>query len=112
MSETEKVYPACRPEDRKVCPSHPGEILKGLYLDELHITLAAFADQIGVSRKAISMIVNKHKSVTPEMALRFSKALGTTPDIWLNLQAGYDLWQVKHMKSGFLDKINRVASLV
>lgn len=77
-------------------PTHPGEILKELYLDELGITITEFADHIGVSRKAISAIVNEHKSVTPEMALRFSMAFpNTTPESWINLQRNYDIWLVE-----------------
>ena len=84
---------------RAVCPSHPGEILKDLYLDGLKMSVTAFATDIGVSRKAISAIVNRRKSVTPEMAMRFAKAIGTTPQLWLNLQNNYDLWHLSHGKS-------------
>jgi antitoxin HigA-1 len=98
--------------ERTRCPSHPGEILKGLYLDELNITITAFAKEIDVSRKAISSIVNARKSVTPEMALRFSEAIGTSPNIWLNLQAEYDMWQVVHHKPGVLDKIKPIAAMI
>jgi addiction module HigA family antidote len=83
---------------RKRCPSHPGEILKGLYLKELDINITDFAKDIGVSRKAISAIVNCHKSVTPEMAMRLSIAMKTTPQLWLNLQSNYDLWHLAHEK--------------
>jgi antitoxin HigA-1 len=78
------------------CPSHPGEILKELYLSELAISVTAFAKDIGVSRKTVSAIVNCHKSVTPEMAMRLSKAMGTTPQLWMNLQTNYDLWHLAH----------------
>jgi len=77
---------------RKRPPSHPGRILKDLYLEPLGISNTKFAEIVGVSRKAISNIVNEHKSVTPEMALRLSRALETTPELWLNLQKNYDLW--------------------
>ena len=76
-------------------PNHPGKILYELYLEGLGITLTDFADSIGVSRKAISAIVNGHKRVTPEMALRFAKAFNTTPELWLNLQQTYDLWMAR-----------------
>lgn len=76
-------------------PNHPGKILYELYLVGLGITLTDFADGIGVSRKAISAIVNGHKRVTPEMALRFSKAFNTTPELWLNLQQSHDLWMAR-----------------
>ncbi len=112
MNEREEAYPAKRPEENAVCPSHPGAVLKGLYLDELGVTIGDFARSLGVSRKAVSMIVNERKSVTPEMALRFAKALDTAPRLWINLQSNYDLWQAKHEKPGFLDSIKRVAAVL
>ncbi len=81
--------------NRKRCPAHPGRILKNMYLIPLGITNTEFSKIIGVSRKAISNIVNERKSVTPEMALRFSKAFpNSSPESWLNLQKNYDLWNV------------------
>lgn len=78
---------------RARCPAHPGRILKNLYLTPLKLTVTEFAKIIGVSRKAISGIVNERKSVTPEMALRFSKAFpNASAESWLNLQKNYDLW--------------------
>jgi len=83
--------------ERKRCPAHPGRILKNLYLTPLGISITDFAKQLGVSRKAVSAIINEHKSITPEMALRFSKAFqNSTPESWLNLQRNYDLWQTSH----------------
>jgi addiction module HigA family antidote len=73
-------------------PAHPGRILKNLYLKPLSLTITKLSEIIGVSRKAVSAIVNQRKSVTPEMALRLSQALKTSPDLWLNLQKNYDLW--------------------
>lgn len=73
-------------------PAHPGRILKNLYLEPLSLTITKLSEIIGVSRKAVSLIVNQRKSVTPEMALRLSQALKTSPDLWLNLQKNYDLW--------------------
>ncbi len=75
-------------------PSHPGRILKNLYLSPLDISNTGLAKAIGVSRKTISSIVNEHKPVTPQMALRLSRALpNTSAEFWLNLQKNYDLWQ-------------------
>ena len=73
-------------------PSHPGEILKGLYMDSLGLTVSQLARALDVSRKTVSKIVNEHGSVTAEMALRLSTAFGTTPQLWLNLQQNFDLW--------------------
>ena len=74
-------------------PAHPGRILRNLYLSPLGISNTKLAETLGVSRKAISHIVNERKSVTPEMALRLSRAFSnTSPEFWLNLQRNYDLW--------------------
>lgn len=74
-------------------PSHPGEILKNLYLEPLEVTNTKLASTLGVSRKSVSYLVNGHKSVTPGMALRLSSAFtNTSPDFWLNLQKNYDPW--------------------
>lgn len=88
-------------------PSHPGKILKHLYLEPLGLSITRLAEVLGVSRKAVSAIVNEHKSVTPEMALRLSQAFSTTPGLWLNLQRNYDLWHAAQ-KSADWQKIEPV----
>ncbi len=86
--------------EQKRCPRHPGYILKTLYIEPLSLTITQLADVLGVSRKAVSAIVNERKSVTPEMALRLSQAFpNSTPESWVNLQRNYDLWQVAHQTS-------------
>lgn len=78
-------------------PTHPGRILKNLYLLPLELSNTKLAQILGVSRKTVSMIVNEHKSITPEMALRLSRAFSnSSPQSWLNLQRNYDLWQAEH----------------
>jgi addiction module HigA family antidote len=63
----------------------------------LAVSVTRLAEILGVSRKAISHIVNERKSVTPAMALRLSRAFpNTSAEFWLNLQRNYDLWQVMH----------------
>jgi len=81
---------------RNRIPSHPGEIIKEHYLDPLSLSITEAADSLGVSRKTLSKIVNKRGSITPEMALRLSKAFRTTPELWMNLQQAYDLWYSYH----------------
>ncbi len=78
---------------RKRIPTHPGGILKRQYLEPLSLTVSELAGVLGVSRKTLSKIVNEHGDVTPDMALRLSKAFDTTPELWLNLQRNYDLWE-------------------
>lgn len=73
-------------------PTHPGSILKEDYLIPLEITIKDMAENLGVSRKTLSKIINERGSITPDMALRLSRAFNTTPDLWMNLQINYDLW--------------------
>ena len=65
------------------------------------MTVTALADHLGVSRKTVSKIVNERGAVTADMAGRLSKAFGTTPDLWLNLQKNYDLWHAAHDSGGW-----------
>jgi len=73
-------------------PTHPGKIIKEDYLEPLGIPVMDMANLLGVSRKTLSKILNQRGSVTPDMALRLSRALDTTPELWLNLQRNFDLW--------------------
>ena len=72
-------------------PTHPGEMLIEEFLIPLGFSQVAFARHIGVSFKRINEIVNGRRAVTPETAWLFSKALGTSPQFWMNLQSTYDL---------------------
>ena len=76
-------------------PTHPGNIIKEDYLLPLSITIKDMADSLGVSRKTLSKIINERGAITPDMALRLSRAFDTTPDFWLNLQKNHDLWQAE-----------------
>lgn len=76
-------------------PPHPGEILLEEYIKPLGFTVSAFSLKIGTSRKNLSEIVNEKVGISPEMALKLAKALGTSPEIWLRLQLKYDLWHAK-----------------
>ncbi|PON12358.1 addiction module antidote protein, HigA family [Candidatus Entotheonella serta] len=82
-------------------PVHPGMILKQHYLDPLDTTIAQAAKTLGVSRKTLSKIVHGRGAVTPDMALRLSTALRTTPELWLNLQRNYDLWQASRQSDAW-----------
>ena len=73
-------------------PTHPGNILKEDYLLPLSIKIKDMAENLGISRKTLSKIINERGSVTPDMALRLSRAFDTSPNFWMNLQKNYDLW--------------------
>ena len=90
-------------------PSHPGGILKRLYLAPLDLSTIEFAKAIGVSRKTISKLINERGGITPEMALRLSLAFKTTPQLWLNLQQNYDLWRARRTAKG-LKNVRRLAA--
>jgi addiction module HigA family antidote len=76
-------------------PPHPGEVIKELCLDPLHLTVTAAAEGLGVSRRTLSTLINGHAGISPDMAIRLSKAFGRSPESWLQLQLQYDLWQAE-----------------
>ncbi|RWX48837.1 addiction module antidote protein, HigA family [Candidatus Electrothrix marina] len=82
-------------------PVHPGIIIKEDYLEPLSISIKDMAGNLGVSRKTLSKIINTRGSVTPEMALRLSRAFDTTPDLWMNLQKKYDLWHAERASTSW-----------
>jgi len=73
-------------------PPHPGEVLRELCLEPLGLSVTRAAEALGVSRKTLSAIVNERAGISPEMAIRLSKAFGTSAESWLNQQTQYDLW--------------------
>lgn len=73
-------------------PPHPGEILRELCLEPLGLSVTRTAEALGVSRKTLSAVLNGRSGVSPEMAIRLSKAFDTTAESWLNQQVQYDLW--------------------
>ena len=76
-------------------PPHPGEILRGLCIEPLGLTITSAAEGLGITRKTLSAILNGRSGISPEMAIRLSKAFNTTAESWLNQQMQYDLWQAK-----------------
>jgi addiction module HigA family antidote len=76
-------------------PPHPGEIIREECLKPLTLTVTAAAKGLGVTRKALSDLLNGHSGVSPEMAIRLEKAGWTTADHWLRMQLQYDLWRAK-----------------
>lgn len=85
-------------------PPHPGEVLRE-WLTEITVTEAAAS--LGVTRPALSRVINGAAGISAEMDLRLSKALGTTPGSWLAMQADYDLWQAQKT---FRVKVRRIAA--
>lgn len=76
-------------------PPHPGEIIRELCLKALDLSVTDAATGLGITRKTLSAILNGRAGISPEMALRLSKAFGSTPDHWLRMQNAYDLWRLR-----------------
>lgn len=77
-------------------PPHPGEVLREWLAD---VTVTEAAQRLGVTRAALSRVLNGSAGISAEMDIRLSKALGTTLGTWYAMQAGYDMWQAqKHFR--------------
>jgi addiction module HigA family antidote len=75
-------------------PVHPGRIVRGS-IEELDLTVTAAAKMLNVSRPTLSTLLNGRSGISPEMAVRLAKTVGSTPGFWLRLQMQYDLAQVE-----------------
>ena len=76
-------------------PPHPGRIVRQECIEPLGLTVTAAARGLGVTRKALSELVNGRSGISPEMAMRLSMAFGSSPALWLGLQMDYELAQVQ-----------------
>lgn len=76
-------------------PAHPGEVIRELCLAPVNLSITGTAAALGVTRKALSDLVNGHSGVSPEMAIRLEKAGWSTADHWLRMQMQYDLWRAR-----------------
>ena len=85
-------------------PPHPGEVLKELCIEPLDLTITEAAEALGVSRKTLSAILNGRAGISPEMAIRLSKAFGTSAESWLSQQMQYDLWQAEQAADSIVVK--------
>ncbi len=74
-------------------PAHPGEVLREWIPEGMTVTAAA--EQLGVSRVMLSKILNSKAGITADMALRLSSWLGTSPEVWVDMQSAWDLWQAE-----------------
>jgi addiction module HigA family antidote len=76
-------------------PPHPGEIVRKDCLEPLNLTVTEAAEGLGVSRQTLSELVNGRRGISPNMAIRLSKAFGGSPESWLTQQMQYDLRQAE-----------------
>jgi len=87
-------------------PPHPGEFIRATYIEPFDISIRSLADSLGVSPSTLARIIGQRSGISPEMALRLSKALGRSPESWLAMQHNYDLYQAK--KVADLSEVQRV----
>ncbi|MDH3689470.1 MAG: HigA family addiction module antitoxin [Gammaproteobacteria bacterium] len=87
-------------------PPHPGELIRETYIEPFDISIRSLAENLGVSPSTLTRIINMRSGVTPEMALRLSKALGRSTESWLAMQHNYDLWHTK--KTADLSDVQKV----
>lgn len=87
-------------------PPHPGLILKDTVLrEDGGISVKEFADKLGMTRTAISRVVNGKAGVSPELAVRLAALMSITAKSWLTMQADYDLWQIRNKKRPKIDRL-------
>lgn len=90
-------------------PAHPGEVLKDGVFSETGVTVTSAAAALGVTRVALSRVLNGNAAVSAEMAVRLGKWLNTGPEVWLNMQAQYDLWRAERALRGQVKRIRTLA---
>src|SRR5258706_14836735 len=90
-------------------PPHPGEVLADTVLGENGLSVSEFARKLGVSRVALSRVVNGRAAVSADMALRLADALGGSAESWLRMQATYDLWKASRKKRPKIEPLKLAA---
>lgn len=76
-------------------PPHPGDHIREDCLVPLNLTVTKAAELLGVKRQTLNNVINGHSGISPEMAIRLSKAFGGSPEVWLRMQMAYDLSQAQ-----------------
>lgn len=89
-------------------PPHPGQHVFRDCIEPLGLTITDAARSLGVSRKALSELVNGHSGISPEMAVRLSKAFGSSARHWMQLQMNYDLWQVEQRAAAIESEVEQL----
>jgi addiction module HigA family antidote len=80
-------------------PAHPGRVVRNACLEPLGLSITEAAKVLGVTRQALNNVVNGKSAISPEMAIRLTKAFGSTAETWLKMQLAYDLSQARKATS-------------
>jgi antitoxin HigA-1 len=89
-------------------PPHPGLVLREDVLPELKLTVTEAASQLGVSRVALSRVINGRAAISADLALRLAKWLGGRADTWLQAQLQYDLWNAQQRNADVIKRLRPV----
>lgn len=76
-------------------PPHPGEFIAATYMEPFNVSCRSLAKHLDVAASTLNRVIKGQSGISPEMALRLSKALGRSPESWLTMQDNYDLWLAK-----------------
>lgn len=76
-------------------PLHPGQVLSEVYMSEMGLNQTQLAAKCGCSPRKINEIVNGKRAISPEFAIQLEKVIGTSAEMWVRIQAEYDLWQAR-----------------
>lgn len=87
-------------------PAHPGQVLRN---DLEGRSISEVARHLGISRVTLSRILNQQAGISPEMSLKLSEALGTSPDFWFKMQTQYDFWQASRKKRKKVAPLKKIA---
>jgi addiction module HigA family antidote len=87
--------------DPKRRPTHPGAVLREDVLPALDITQGQLAELLGVSRLTVSQLLHEHRALSPDMAMRLERLLGTSAESWLRMQEAVDLWEARQQPEKF-----------
>ncbi len=93
-------------------PPHPGRIVRQECIEPLGVTVTEAAERLGVTRQTLNNLVNEKAGISPEMAIRLSKAFGSSPEVWLGMQMEYDLAQAETRRKDQRESNPRHASCV
>lgn len=79
-------------------PMHPGKVLAEIYMAELGLNQTQLAERLGCAHRKVNEIINGKRGVTADFALDLERVLGTTADMWVNMQAAWDLYQARQKR--------------
>ena len=79
-------------------PMHPGQVLAEVYMKEMDLNQSTLAAKIGCAHRKINEIVNGKRGISADFAIDLERTLGTSAEMWMNMQASYDLWVARQKR--------------